>query len=121
MIQESLCFCNNGSPFLFTLLIPLNLHVYSQDLSFESTILLSLKQNWSNPTSLELWNSTSLRECTSGSVTGLFLAGKRMRVTIPDDIRNLYNLIKLDLSMNSFSGTIPWDCSMCIINCTICH
>ncbi|KAI3468176.1 hypothetical protein Pfo_024839 [Paulownia fortunei] len=106
--------------FLFILLIPLYLQVNSQDLSSEQTTVLSLKQHWGNPPSLESWKSTSSQcdwpevECTSGAVTGLYLAEKHLSGTIPSSICQLKNLISIDLSRNNISGYIPvslYNCS----------
>ncbi|PIN24711.1 Non-specific serine/threonine protein kinase [Handroanthus impetiginosus] len=99
--------------FLFILLTPLYLEVNSADLSFEQKILLSLKQPWGNPKSLDSWNSTSPLcdwpgvECTSGTVTGLHLAEKNISGTIPSSICQLINLISINLAKNNISGQIP--------------
>ncbi|KAK6161911.1 hypothetical protein DH2020_001752 [Rehmannia glutinosa] len=112
---------------LFILLIPPYLQVNSQNLSSEQTILLSLKQHWGNPPSLESWTSNSSPcdwpqvDCTFGAVTGLSLAEKNISGTIPSSIcqlnnisrhipvslYNCSNLESLDLSLNDITGTIP--------------
>ncbi|KAK4419917.1 Receptor protein-tyrosine kinase CEPR1 [Sesamum alatum] len=110
--------------FHFLLLIPLHLQVHSQDFSgssSEQTILLSLKQHWGSPPSLDSWNSTSSPcdwpevECSiSGTVTALHLAGKDISGTIPSTMCELKNLVSINLFDNNISGDIPaglYNCS----------
>ncbi|GER25598.1 leucine-rich repeat receptor-like protein kinase family protein [Striga asiatica] len=76
---------------LFILLIPAYLlQINSQNLSSEQDFLLNLKQHWNNPNSLNSWTSSSSSpchwpeiECTSGTVTGLYLAGKNPDLNMP--------------------------------------
>ncbi|KAL2237052.1 receptor-like protein kinase 5 [Sesamum indicum] len=109
--------------FLFLLLLPLYLQVHSQDLSgfsSEQTILLSFKQHWGSPPSLDSWNSTSSPcdwpeiECISGTVTALHLSGKDLSGTIPSTICQLKNLVSINLFDNNISGDVPaalYNCS----------
>ncbi|XP_047965727.1 MDIS1-interacting receptor like kinase 1-like [Salvia hispanica] len=106
--------------FLFLFLIPLHLHVNSQNLSYEQATLLSLKQHWGSPTSLQRWNSTSFMcdwpevDCVFGSVTGLKLAEKNIRGTIPPTVCLLNNIVSFYMSRNSLYGDIP----VCLSNCS---
>ncbi|KAF5945642.1 hypothetical protein HYC85_015870 [Camellia sinensis] len=86
----------------------------------EQSILLKLKQYWSDPTPINHWNSTSThcdwREitCTNGSVTGLSLIYTNITGTVPPFICDLQNLTLIDLQHNYFSGPFPtglYNCS----------
>ncbi|KAL3655621.1 hypothetical protein CASFOL_000017 [Castilleja foliolosa] len=107
---------------LFILLIPPCIN--SQSLSSsQQTILLSFKQHWNNPPSLDSWTPTSSLSdwspeveynATSGSITGLYLSGKQITGTIPSSICQLKDLTSIDLSENNLFGYIPtslYNCS----------
>ncbi|GFQ01517.1 receptor-like protein kinase 5 [Phtheirospermum japonicum] len=111
---------------LFILLIPPCIQVNSQSSllsSSQQTILLSFKQHWNNPPSLDSWTpNSSLSDwapeveynATSGSITGLYLSGKQITGTIPSTICQLKDLTSIDLSENNISGYIPtslYNCS----------
>ncbi|KAL0318368.1 UNVERIFIED_CONTAM: Receptor protein-tyrosine kinase CEPR1 [Sesamum angustifolium] len=111
------------APLFLFLLLPHYLQVHSRDLSgfsSEQAILLSFKQHWGSPPSLDSWNSTSSPcdwpevECVSGTVTALHLAGKHISGTIPSTICQLKNLVSINLFDNNISGNIPaglYNCS----------
>ncbi|KAK6140751.1 hypothetical protein DH2020_025514 [Rehmannia glutinosa] len=120
LFKKVYAFATMATLILFILLIPPYLQVNSQNLSYEQTILLSLKQHWGNPPSLESWTSNSSPcdwpqvDCTFGAVTGLSLAEKNISGTIPSSICQLKNLGSIDLSNNNISGHIPvslYNCS----------
>ncbi|CAA0810547.1 Protein kinase family protein with leucine-rich repeat domain [Striga hermonthica] len=107
---------------LFILLFPAYLlQINSQNLSSEQDYLLNLKQHWNNPNSLNSWASSSSSpchwpeiECTSGTVTGLFLAGKSITGKIPTSIcQQLKSLISINLSENNVLGQIPVSLHSC--------
>lgn len=87
----------------------------------ELTVLLNLKQQWSNPPALQSWNSSSLTpcgwpavNCTGSTVTGLLLSDKNITEPIPPSICDLKNLTQLDLSLNYIPGGFPkalYNCS----------
>ncbi|XP_059638246.1 receptor-like protein kinase 5 [Cornus florida] len=86
----------------------------------EQAILLKLKQHWSNPPSIEHWNSTSSHctwpeiTCISGSVTELSLIDKNISGIIPPFICDLQNLTLLVLQYNNIPGPFPtvlYNCS----------
>ncbi|CAL5400205.1 unnamed protein product [Camellia sinensis] len=86
----------------------------------EQSILLKLKQYWSDPTPINHWNSTSTHcdwpeiTCTNGSVTGLSLIYTNITGTVPPFICVLQNLTLIDLQYNYFSGPFPtglYNCS----------
>ncbi|KAL7168047.1 hypothetical protein ACSBR2_038480 [Camellia fascicularis] len=94
--------------------------------SEEHTILLKLKQHWSNPPSINHWTPSSLSSnsthcdwseitCTNGSISGLALMNKSITAgTVPPFICNLKNLITPDLQYNYLSGQFPkslYNCS----------
>ncbi|XP_019239581.1 PREDICTED: receptor-like protein kinase HSL1 isoform X2 [Nicotiana attenuata] len=90
--------------------------------STEQSILLSLKQHWSDPEIFQSWDlkyspcSWSGVSCMNGfgRVTQLILGGNNITGTIPSTICQLKNLTLIDLSNNNISGTIPAslkDCS----------
>ncbi|XP_031110654.1 receptor-like protein kinase HSL1 [Ipomoea triloba] len=110
--------------FFFFILL-LSFPNYSQSLTThddgERGILLSLKQHWENPSSLERWNSTSSPchhwpeiSCIDGSVTEIYLSGMNIRGSFPSKIIcQLSNLSSIYLSMNYLWGTIPVGLSNC--------
>ncbi|CAL5396941.1 unnamed protein product [Camellia sinensis] len=86
----------------------------------EQSILLKLKQHWSDTTPINHWNSTSTHcdwpeiTCTNGSVTGLSLVDTNITGTVPPLICDLLNLTLIDLQYNYFSGPFPtglYNCS----------
>ncbi|KAL7239991.1 hypothetical protein ACSBR2_005788 [Camellia fascicularis] len=86
----------------------------------EQSILLKLKQYWSDPAPINHWNSTSTHcdwpeiTCTNGSVTGLSLINTNINGTVPPFICDLQNLTLIDLQYNYFSGPFPtglYNCS----------
>ncbi|CAL5339188.1 unnamed protein product [Camellia sinensis] len=86
----------------------------------EQSILLKLKQYWSDPAPINHWNSTSTHcdwheiTCTNGSVTGLSLINTNINGTVPPFIGDLQNLTLIDLQYNYFSGPFPtslYNCS----------
>ncbi|XP_076949023.1 uncharacterized protein LOC143621501 [Bidens hawaiensis] len=122
------------------ILIILTSGVHSQQFSAsERSILLNLKQTWSDPPTLAHWNATSSPctwpeiLCRNNSVTELQLPSKQLMGFIPPFICDLVNLetvnlhdnliggefptvfyncsnlIELDISMNMFVGTLPDD------------
>ncbi|KAK4485885.1 hypothetical protein RD792_008536 [Penstemon davidsonii] len=107
--------------YLFFLLTTLYVQTNSHQISYEQTLLLSLKQHWNNPPSLNTWRNSQSSpcdwpevECTSGAVTGLYLSEKKINGTIPISICYLGNLISINLSNNNISGNIPstlYNCS----------
>ncbi|MCD7472286.1 hypothetical protein HAX54_013348 [Datura stramonium] len=94
---------------------------FQENLQLEQSVLLKLKQHWSNSEFLQSWNLNSSVCNWSGVscindrvVTELHLGGKRIAGTIPSTICQLKNLTLIDLSNNNISGTIPVrlkDCS----------
>uniref|UniRef100_A0A5B6YW78 non-specific serine/threonine protein kinase n=1 Tax=Davidia involucrata TaxID=16924 RepID=A0A5B6YW78_DAVIN len=112
--------------YMLTLLfLTLPFHGNSQTTSgLEQTILLKLKQHWSNPPSINHWtsssNSTSIHctwpeiNCTDGSVTGITLADRNISGTFPPFICDLQNLTHIDLYNNNINGPFPtvlYNCS----------
>ncbi|KAL7168052.1 hypothetical protein ACSBR2_038485 [Camellia fascicularis] len=113
--------------FLYSILfLSLPFHGNSQSYSEEHTILLKLKQHWSNPPSINHWTPSSSSSysthcdwseitCTNGSISGLALMNKSITAgTVPPFICNLKNLITLDLQYNYLSGQFPkslYNCS----------
>ncbi|XP_019070607.1 receptor-like serine/threonine-protein kinase At1g78530 isoform X2 [Solanum lycopersicum] len=88
----------------------------------ERSILLNMKQHWSDSEFFQSWNSNS-SECTwpgvwcidDRVVTELHLGGKNITGTISSILCELKNLTFIDLSNNNISGIIPLslkDCSM---------
>ncbi|KAM7519445.1 hypothetical protein LguiB_018407 [Lonicera macranthoides] len=101
-------------PFLSILLFNLPFHVNSQTINDqEQPILLSLKQYWSNPSSINHWAASSNSAthctwpeitCTGGSVTGITLVNINITGDIPPFIWDLKNLTTIDLSDNEIPG-----------------
>ncbi|KAL3625432.1 hypothetical protein CASFOL_030886 [Castilleja foliolosa] len=86
----------------------------------EQTILLTLKQHWSNPSSLAHWTPSSSHcewpeiNCTDGSVTSLVIINATITETIPPSICHLNNLTHIDLQWNYIPGPFPtvfYNCS----------
>ncbi|KAL9151489.1 hypothetical protein ABFS82_11G054500 [Erythranthe guttata] len=112
------------SHILFTfLLLTLPFHVKTQNnttLNQEQAILLTLKQQWSNPASLSHWTPSS-DHCTwpeitctaTSSVTKLELINKTI-AEIPPSICRLENLTHIDLQWNEITGIFP----TALYNCT---
>ncbi|KAA8534936.1 hypothetical protein F0562_029848 [Nyssa sinensis] len=107
---------------IFFLILPF--HGNSQTSNPEQTILLKLKQHWSNPPSINHWtpssNSNSTHcswpeiTCTDGSVTGIVLINIDLTTTIPPFICDLQNLTHIDVQNNYIPGTFPtalYNCS----------
>ncbi|XP_022132218.1 receptor-like protein kinase HSL1 [Momordica charantia] len=100
--------------------ISIPFYVSSQTVSTDHAILLKLKEQWGNPPSLWLWNSSSSPcdwpeiVCREGVVTGISLGWKNITGGIPASICNLKNLTALDLSWNYIPGEFPevlYNCS----------
>ncbi|KAM7515460.1 hypothetical protein LguiA_005043 [Lonicera macranthoides] len=99
------------------LLFILPFHVNSQTINGqEQSILLNLKQYWSNPSSIDHWapssNSTAHCSwpgitCTGSSVTGIALFNIGIAGDIPPFICDLKNLTTIDLSFNEIPGPFP--------------
>ncbi|KAJ1691079.1 hypothetical protein LUZ63_015234 [Rhynchospora breviuscula] len=87
----------------------------------ESQILLQVKYDWGNPSSLASWSSSSNDHCSwsgiackGGSVTMISLSNQDLTQPIPDSVCLLKNLSYLDLSNNELTGTFPqflYNCS----------
>ncbi|GFP86741.1 receptor-like protein kinase 5 [Phtheirospermum japonicum] len=86
----------------------------------EHTILLTLKQHWSNPSSLAHWTPSSGPctwpeiTCTNGSVTSLVIINGTITDTVPPSICHLNNLTHIDLQLNFIPGPFPtvlYNCS----------
>ncbi|XP_052180471.1 receptor-like protein kinase 5 [Diospyros lotus] len=104
---------------LLFLLLSLAFHANAQPpaAGSEQSILLELKQFWSNPPSLNHWssspNSTAAHcdwpeiTCTAGSVTGLALGHKSITGPFPPFICDLRNLVAIDLQDNNILGKFP--------------
>ncbi|KAF7152707.1 hypothetical protein RHSIM_Rhsim01G0083700 [Rhododendron simsii] len=84
------------------------------------TTLLTIKQQWGNPSQLSSWNTSSPPcswpeiTCTNDTVTGLNFTNYNITESIPPSICDLKNLTMLDLSYNCFLGyfpTILYNCS----------
>ncbi|KAH6826813.1 kinase family with leucine-rich repeat domain-containing protein [Perilla frutescens var. hirtella] len=113
----------NGSfPILIILLLSLPFHGSSQNSNpnGEKTILLGLKQQWSNPPSLSHWTLSSDHctwpeiMCTGGSVTGITIMEGNITEAIPPTICDLNNLTHIDLQLNFIPGYFPtalYNCS----------
>ncbi|KAL8498309.1 hypothetical protein ACS0TY_021577 [Phlomoides rotata] len=96
-------------------------HGNTQKTNEEETILLQLKQHWSNPSSLSHWTPSSSHctwpevTCTSdGSVTALTIINASISHTIPPSICDLTNLTRIDLQWNYIPGSFPtllYNCS----------
>ncbi|XP_055820506.1 receptor-like protein kinase HSL1 [Solanum dulcamara] len=96
---------------------------FQENLQLEQSVLLKLKQHWSDSEFLQSWNMNSSACNWSGVsciddrvVTELHLGGKNITGTIPSTIIcELKNLTFIDLSNNNISGIISVtlkDCSM---------
>ncbi|KAK4340773.1 hypothetical protein RND71_039274 [Anisodus tanguticus] len=99
---------------IFLVLISPSFQENLQFSSSERSILLDLKQHWSDSEFLQSWNLNSSAcnwsgvSCINdGVVTELHLGGKKIGGTIPSTICLLKNLTLIDLSNNNISGTIP--------------
>ncbi|KAL7260048.1 hypothetical protein ACSBR1_005831 [Camellia fascicularis] len=99
---------------LFLLFLIFPFHGTSQTTTnSEQSILLKLKQYWSDPTPINHWNATSTHcdwpeiTCTNSSVTGLSLINTNIYGTVPPFICDLQNLTLIDLQYNYFSGPFP--------------
>ncbi|KAI5556589.1 hypothetical protein POPTR_018G057100v4 [Populus trichocarpa] len=94
-------------------LVSLPFKVISQDVNAEKTILLNLKQQLGNPSSIQSWNSSSSPcewpdvYCVEGAVTGLDLGNKNITQTIPASVCDLKNLTYLNLNWNYIPGGFP--------------
>ncbi|KAI8024298.1 Receptor-like protein kinase HSL1 [Camellia lanceoleosa] len=106
--------------FLLFLIFPFHGTSQTTTSNSEQSILLKLKQYWSDPTPINHWNSTSTHcdwpeiTCTNGSVTGLSLVDTNITGTVPPFICDLQNLTLIDLQYNYFSGPFPtglYNCS----------
>ncbi|KAK4432963.1 Receptor-like protein kinase [Sesamum alatum] len=104
------------------LLLSLVFHGSTQrnDPDQEQSILLSLKQHWSNPSSLSHWTPSSDHctwpeiACTDGSVTSIAIINGSITETIPPSICDLKNLSYIDLQWNFIPGFFPtvlYNCS----------
>ncbi|CAI9115170.1 OLC1v1016008C1 [Oldenlandia corymbosa var. corymbosa] len=104
------------------LLLVLPFFVISEVPDSEWKVLLNLKQQWGNPSSLQAWNNASSPcdwpeiDCSSdnSTVTGIILGDANIAGEIPHSICELKNLIFLDLSYNYFQQTFPkvlYNCS----------
>lgn len=110
---------NGFSPFIIIIiLISLPFHGNSQNT--EQTILLGLKQQWSNPPPLSHWTPSSDHctwpeiTCTGGLVTGLAIRNLNITEAIPPSICDLNNLTHIDFQFNYFPGPFPtflYNCS----------
>ena len=106
-------------PLLCFLLITLPLHVISQNVDAERSILLHLKQQLGNPPSIQSWDSSYSPcdwpeiTCTHNTVTKISLNGKSITHKIPARICDLKNLTVLDVSNNYIPGEFPD-----ILNCS---
>ncbi|KAK6152053.1 hypothetical protein DH2020_014688 [Rehmannia glutinosa] len=103
---------------LFTL--PFHGNTQNNNPNQEQTILLSLKQHWSNPPSLSHWTPSSDHctwpeiTCTDGSITRLEIINGSITETIPPSICDLNNLTYIDLQWNYIPGFFPtvlYNCS----------
>nr|GME03438.1 receptor-like protein kinase 5 [Ipomoea batatas] len=103
---------------LFTLL-PFNGNCQTS-INPERTILLEIKNHFSNPSNLSHWTSSSDHctwpeiTCADGSVTGIQLAFLMLNQTIPTSICDLKNLTILDLNHNLIPGPFP----VALYNCS---
>ncbi|KAK8935523.1 LRR receptor-like serine/threonine-protein kinase HSL2 [Platanthera zijinensis] len=111
------------SPFPLLLLLTVSI-LYSQSTTeTEKQILLNIKNEWGNPTSLSSWNSSGDHckwpgiKCTGdggGNVSGIYLPNKNLTLPIPASLCNLHGLSHIDLSFNNIPGTFPsvlYNCS----------
>ncbi|XP_060208291.1 LRR receptor-like serine/threonine-protein kinase GSO1 [Lycium barbarum] len=105
---------------VFFFLISMSFQETLQFSSTERSILLSLKQHWSNSEFLRSWdlNSSACNwsgvSCINDRVTELNLGEKNITGTIPSRICQLKNLTLIDLSNNNILGTIPVSLKDCL-------
>ncbi|KAJ6749294.1 KINASE FAMILY WITH LEUCINE-RICH REPEAT DOMAIN-CONTAINING PROTEIN [Salix purpurea] len=88
--------------------------VTSQNVNAEKTILLNLKQQLGNPSSIQSWKNSSSSPCewpdvycVEGTVAGLELGDKNITRTIPASVCDLKNLTYLNLNWNCIPGGFP--------------
>ncbi|XP_049378184.1 leucine-rich repeat receptor protein kinase EMS1-like [Solanum stenotomum] len=95
---------------------------FQESLQLEQSVLLKLKQHWSDSEFLQSWDLNS-SDCTWSGVsciddrvvTQLHLGGKNITRTISSTICKLKNLTFIDLSNNNISGIIPVSLKECSI------
>ncbi|KAK8991630.1 hypothetical protein V6N11_062634 [Hibiscus sabdariffa] len=112
--MSQLCFS-----ILLLLFVSVPVEAASQAVDTERTVLLKLKQQLGNPTSLAHWNSSSSPcdwpeiYCTTNSVTEVHLRDKNITASVPPTICGLKNLTYLDLYNNFIPGEFPtlYNCS----------
>ncbi|KAJ6354383.1 hypothetical protein OIU77_005074 [Salix suchowensis] len=102
-------------------LVSLPFEVISQNVNAEKTILLNLKQQLGNPSSIQSWKNSSSSPCewpdvycVEGTVAGLELGNKNITRTIPASVCDLKNLTYLNLNWNYIPGGFP----KVLYNCT---
>ncbi|KAJ6758323.1 RECEPTOR KINASE-LIKE PROTEIN XA21 [Salix koriyanagi] len=95
-------------------LVSLPFEVISQNVNAEKTILLNLKQQLGNPSSIQSWKNSSSSPCewpdvycVEGTVAGLELGNKNITRTIPASVCDLKNLTYLNLNWNYIPGGFP--------------
>ncbi|KAK8553501.1 hypothetical protein V6N13_062303 [Hibiscus sabdariffa] len=101
------------------LFVSMPIEATSQAIDTERTVLLKLKQQLGNPTSLAHWNKSSSPcdwpeiNCTTNSVTEVHLRDKNITLSVPPTICGLKNLTYLDLYNNFIPGEFPtlYNCS----------
>lgn len=107
-------------PLFLFVLISIPFEVICQSSNTEQSILLSLKQQWGNPPSIQAWSSSTSPcdwpeiNCSDGTVTEISLADKNITEKIPATICDLKNLTKLNLTWNFIPGEFPkavYNCS----------
>ncbi|OVA08530.1 Protein kinase domain [Macleaya cordata] len=94
----------------------------SQNHDQEQTILLKLKNQWKNPSSIKSWDPSTLPHCNwtgiicdiNGFVTGIELVNMNITEKIPPFVCDLKNLTEINLSNNYIPGEFPtslYNCS----------
>ncbi|KAL8171639.1 hypothetical protein V2J09_023443 [Rumex salicifolius] len=98
--------------YLLFLLLPIT--VISHSLSSQRSTLLSIKNQWGNPSTLSSWSPATspcswygIQCSTKAAVTGITLYKAEINLKIPPSICDLKTLKTLNLSWNNISGGFP--------------